>query len=174
MLRKTSQAKMPLDVNELIRGVIALAHNELAKHRVQVQTALSPRLPPVLADRTQLQQVMWNLIVNAAESMDSVVDRARILKVRSEMHDDANVLLTVEDCGIGIDPQDHNRIFEAFFTTKSSGIGMGLSICRSIVEAHGGSLWVSAGKPHGSIFRVVLPMAAYTAKDERQQLERAP
>jgi signal transduction histidine kinase len=174
MLRKTSQAKMPLDVNELVRGVIALAHNELAKHRVQVQTALSPGLPPVLADRAQLQQVMWNLIVNAAESMDSVVDRARILKVRSEMHDDANVLLTVEDSGIGIAPQDHNRIFEAFFTTKSSGIGMGLSICRSIVEAHGGSLSVSAGKPHGSIFRVVLPMAAHTTKDERQQLERAP
>jgi len=174
MLRKTSQAKMPLDVNELVRGVVALAHNELAKHRVQVQTALSPGLPPVSADRAQLQQVMWNLIVNAAESMDSVVDRARLLKVRSEMHDDANVLITVEDSGIGIDPQHHNRIFEAFFTTKSSGIGMGLSICRSIVEAHGGTLSVSAGKPHGSIFRVVLPMAAHTTKDERQQLERAP
>jgi signal transduction histidine kinase len=174
MLRKTGQARTPLDVNELVPGVIALAHNELTKHRVQVLTALSPGLPHVLGDRMQLQQVIWNLIVNAAESMDSVVDRARILRVRSEMHDVSNVLVTVEDTGVGIDPQDHNRIFEAFFTTKSNGIGMGLSICRSIVEAHGGRLSVSPGKPHGSIFRVVLPVAAHTAKDERQQLERAP
>jgi signal transduction histidine kinase len=174
MLRKTGQARTPLDLNELVPGVIALAHNELTKHRVQVLTALSPGLPHVLADRMQLQQVMWNLIVNAAESMDSVVDRARILRVRSEIHDASNVLVTVEDCGVGIDPQDHNRIFEAFFTTKANGIGMGLSICRSIVEAHGGRLSVSPGKPHGSIFRVVLPVAAHTAKDERQQLESAP
>jgi signal transduction histidine kinase len=173
-LRKMGQAKVPLDVNELIRGVIALAHNDLAKHRVQVQTALSPGLPPVLADRIQLQQVLWNLIVNAAESMDSIMDRPRILRVKSEMHDAAHVRLTVEDSGVGIDPKDHNRIFQAFFTTKVNGIGMGLSICRSIVEAHGGTLSVSTGKSHGSVFRVILPMGAQTTKDERQQLERAP
>jgi signal transduction histidine kinase len=171
-LRKTGQLKTLLDVNELIRGVIAVANNELAKHRVQIQTALAPGLPEVLADRIQLQQVVWNLIVNAAESMDTVTDRARLLQVKSEMHE-AGVVLTVEDSGVGIDPRHHNRIFEAFFTTKSHAIGMGLSICRSIVEAHGGMLSMSPGHPHGSIFKVVLPVAAVTEKEE-QQLESSP
>jgi signal transduction histidine kinase len=173
-LRKSGQLKTLLDVNELVRGVIAVANNELAKHRVQVQTALAPGLPDVLADRVQLQQVMWNLIVNAAESMDTVIDRARLLQVKSEMNDAASVVLTVEDSGVGIDPRHCNRIFEAFFTTKSNGIGMGLSICRSIVEAHGGMLSTSAGHPHGSIFRVVLPVAAVTENEEQQQFERSP
>jgi signal transduction histidine kinase len=172
-LRKTGQVKTLLDVNELVRGVIALASNELAKHRVQVQLALAPGLPQLLAERIQLQQVMWNLIVNAAESMDAVTDRPRLLQVRSGMHDAASVVVTVEDSGVGIDPRHHNRIFEAFFTTKSNGIGMGLSICRSIVESHGGSLSASPGHPHGSIFSVVLPVAAVAAKEE-QQLERSP
>ncbi|HEX4826587.1 MAG TPA: ATP-binding protein, partial [Xanthobacteraceae bacterium] len=155
-------------------GVIALASSELAKHRVQVETALAPGLPQVPADRAQLQQVIWNLIMNAAESMDAVTDRARLLGVRSETHDPASVVLTVEDTGVGIDPRHYDRIFEAFFTTKSNGIGMGLSICRSIVEAHGGCLSTSPAHPHGSIFKVVLPVAALTAEEEPQQFESRP
>jgi signal transduction histidine kinase len=97
--------------------------------------------------------------VNAAEAMDAVADRARILRVSSEINDPASVLLTVEDSGTGIDPKDMDRIFDTFFTTKSHGMGMGLSICRSIVESHGGSLSAASGDPHGSVFRAVLPTA---------------
>jgi signal transduction histidine kinase len=173
-LRKTGQCTTLVDMNELVRGVIALASSELAKHRVRVETALAPGLPQVPADRDQLQQVIWNLIVNAAESMDTVTDRARLLGVRSETHDPASVVLTVEDTGVGIDPRHYDRIFEPFFTTKSNGIGMGLSICRSIVEAHGGCLSTSPGHPYGSIFKVVLPLAALTEEEEPQQFERSP
>jgi signal transduction histidine kinase len=173
-LRKSGQSTTLVDMNELVRGVIALASNELSKHRVQVETTLAPGLPQVPADRAQLQQVIWNLIVNAAESMDTVTDRARLLGVRSETHDPASVILTVEDTGVGIDPRHNDRIFEAFFTTKSNSIGMGLSICRSIVEAHGGCLSTSPGHPYGSIFKVVLPTAALTEEEEPQQLERSP
>jgi signal transduction histidine kinase len=114
----------------------------------------------VEGDRTQLQQVFMNLIVNAVEAMASVTDRERLLVIRSGVYEPGAVTITVEDSGIGIDPKDSKRIFEPFHTTKSDGMGMGLSICRSIIEAHGGRLWASPGASCGSVFHVVLPSVA--------------
>jgi len=122
-----------------------------------VRTELSTELPDVLVNRVQLQQVILNLIMNAADAMGSVTDRKRTLKVSSGRHDSTGVLVTVEDSGTGIDPEHIDRIFDPFFTTKSEGMGLGLSICRSIIEGHGGHLSVSGGNPHGSVFHLRLP-----------------
>jgi signal transduction histidine kinase len=111
----------------------------------------------VSADRVQLEQVILNLFMNAAEAMSSSSDRERVVYVRSEKHDGNGAVISVEDSGTGIEPEDVNRIFEAFFTTKAEGMGMGLSICRSIVESHGGRIVVIKGVPHGSVFQVILP-----------------
>ena len=119
---------------------------------------LTPDLPQVLGDRVQLQQVMLNLIMNAIEAMNVVTDRARILRLASEASKSGEIIITVEDSGLGIDPKNLDHIFETFFTTKSNGMGMGLSICRSIVEAHGGRLSAAPGKSHGAIFQMVLPV----------------
>jgi signal transduction histidine kinase len=117
-------------------------------------------VPPVLAEQTQLRQVILNLVMNAVDAMNSVTDRGRVLTVRSEADGSDNVRITLEDTGTGIDPNHMDRIFEAFFTTKARGMGMGLSICRSIIESHGGQLSVSSRSPHGSTFGVKLPTAA--------------
>jgi len=114
-------------------------------------------LPHVLIDRGQLLQVILNLVTNAIDAMGSNNGRARVLRLRSERHESASVKVTVEDSGTGIDEENMDRIFEAFFTTKSHGMGMGLSICRSIVESHGGQLSASRGHPYGAVFQVVLP-----------------
>lgn len=157
MFKKGDPEKAALDANELIREVLALLDGEIHTQRVSVHTELIEQLPRVLGNRVQLQQVILNLITNAVEAMGSVTNRARVLQVKSKLHESGGVLITVEDSGAGIDPKDIDRIFEAFFTTKSHGMGMGLSICRSIIEAHNGRLWVSPGIHHGSIFHVVLP-----------------
>jgi signal transduction histidine kinase len=122
-----------------------------------IQSNFAEELPQIPANRVQLQQVIVNLIMNAVDAMSTVGDRARILRVKTEIHEFNNLLITVEDTGTGIDPKIINRLFDAFFTTKSEGMGMGLSICRSIIESHGGRLWMSPGQPHGSIFHVLLP-----------------
>jgi PAS domain S-box-containing protein len=146
-----------LDINELILEMLALMDGELQNQCILVRTELVEKPPQALVDRLHLQQVILNLIMNAVEAMESVTTRARVLKVTSELQEPDNMLITVQDTGIGIDPKDMDRIFDALFTTKSSGMGMGLSICRTIIEAHGGRLWASAAIPHGSIFRLVLP-----------------
>jgi len=125
---------------------------------IEVYTELDENLPPVPADRVQLQQVMINLIKNAIDAMDSVTDRNRILRIRSMLNGSKGVLITVEDSGVGFAPQNIDRIFSAFFTTKRDGMGLGLAICRSIIESHGGSLSASPGYPHGAVFRIVLPV----------------
>jgi signal transduction histidine kinase len=125
--------------------------------RVSICTELSDELPQVPANQVQLRQVLVNLIINATDAMSAVKNRARVLRIRSEVHKLNGVLITVEDCGIGIDPQNLDRIFQPFFTTKSHGMGMGLSICRSIIESHEGSLSVTPAQPHGSIFHISLP-----------------
>ena len=130
---------------------------DLRHHAVTVRTELAEDLPRISAVRIQLQQVLLNLIANAAESMASIEDRARVLTVRSQKADGRGILLTVEDTGTGIDQADVERIFDAFFSTKPEGMGMGLSICRSIVEAHGGRITASQASPHGSFFQVSLP-----------------
>ena len=131
----------------------------MESQEVTLQVELPEKIPEILADRMQLQQVLLNLFTNAVEAMGSVTDRVRALSVKSEIHDEG-VLITVKDTGPGIDPLNMDRIFDAFFTTKSNGMGMGLSICRSIIEGHGGRLWAAPGSPHGSIFFLTLPAGA--------------
>jgi signal transduction histidine kinase len=164
MFKKDGQAKAPQDVNGLVREVLRLVRGEVENQRVSVRTELFNELPQVPVNRIQLQQVIANLIMNAVDAMGTVVNRERILQVKTEIHEFKDLLITVEDTGIGIDPQNIDRIFDPFFTTKSHGMGMGLSICRSIIESHGGRLSVSPGQPHGSIFRVLLPTGDSGAK----------
>jgi PAS domain S-box-containing protein len=159
MFGKDGGERTELDLNNLVRQVLTIAHGELETHLVSLQTDFFHRLPQVLGDRVLLQQVFLNLIMNAIETMAAVSNRPRVLSVSSEIHGAHHVLLKLKDSGAGIDPNDMGRIFDAFFTTKSSGMGLGLAICRSIVEAHGGLLSASPAIPHGSIFHVVLPRA---------------
>jgi PAS domain S-box-containing protein len=158
MLKKSEPEKTRIDINELIREVLALMDGELQNQRVLVRTELIEEFPQLLVDRAQLQQVILNLIMNALEAMASVSARERILKVTSELQQPDNMRITVQDTGPGINSKDMDRIFDALFTTKPSGPGMGLLICRSIIEAHGGRLWASAAIPHGSIFHLILPI----------------
>jgi signal transduction histidine kinase len=157
MFKRGAQESALVDVNNLIIEVLAVARGEVQKQGVLVRTELAERLPQVLGNPIQLQQVMLNLIMNGIEAMNSIMDRPRTLRLKSTIHEPDGVLITVEDSGTGIDPQYTERIFDALFTTKSRGMGMGLSICRSIIEAHHGRLWASPGIPQGSIFHVVLP-----------------
>ena len=156
MFAKSDQVGAPLDANELIRETIAMASDELEAAKIDVQLELG-ELPMIPAHRGQLQQVVLNILTNAAESMRNIDDRARTLRVRSKPFDSTGVALSVQDYGTGIDQEHAARIFDAFFTTKTNGMGMGLAICRSIVEAHGGTLSVSPGVPYGSVFHIVLP-----------------
>jgi PAS domain S-box-containing protein len=158
LLRKAPPELRPLDVNEVIREVLALAHKELTVGGVAVHTELSPEVPTVLADRVQLQQVMLNLIMNAIDAMLTIKDRPRTLLIKSA-RDAGGVLVEVQDSGRGLDPKQASRIFDSFFTTKPEGIGMGLSISRSIVEAHGGHLRAVPASLHGAIFQFILPKA---------------
>jgi signal transduction histidine kinase len=120
---------------------------------------MNVRLLKVMADRVQMQQVLLNLIMNAIDAMSSITNRERVLTVKSEEFESDHVLITLQDSGTGIDPAHLDRIFDAFFTTKDRGMGMGLSICRSIIESHGGQLWASPHNPHGTSFYVKLPRA---------------
>ena len=158
LANKTEIEKVPLDVNDVVREVIALVQRELVSHQVSLQMELAPALPTILGDRVQLQQVIINLVMNGIEAMQSVTDRPRELAIRSRQDEPQQVLLSVTDCGVGISAEDADRLFTAFFTTKSGGMGMGLSICRSIMEAHGGRLWATANVPHGATFQFVLPL----------------
>jgi len=157
MFAKGDHAGAPLDTNELIRQTIAIANNELEAARVVVELELAGQLPLISAHRGQLQQVILNIITNAVDAMHAIDDRARVLRVRSRPFDSSGVAVSVQDSGIGIDQKNIDHVFDAFFTTKTNGMGMGLAICRSIVEAHGGNMSVSSGVPHGSVFHIVLP-----------------
>jgi len=163
-IKKTAPQNTLLDVNDLIRTVLALAATDLRKHGVTAVTALMPTLPPISGDRVHLKQVLMNLVMNGAEAMATVTDRPRTLHVKSQLQADGGVLVEVEDSGPGIKPDDVERVFKAFYTTKAKGMGMGLSISRSIVEAHHGRLWASPGTLHGAVFHVVLPSAGAAAE----------
>jgi C4-dicarboxylate-specific signal transduction histidine kinase len=146
-----------LDINEAIRDVLTLAGGELRSRSVAIQTALAADLPPASGDRIQLQQVIMNLAMNAADSMNSVTDRPRVLRVASKVNDQGSLEVTIGDSGTGIEEAIRDRIFDPLFTTKSAGMGMGLSICRRIIEAHGGRLWASPSTPHGTEFQFTIP-----------------
>jgi PAS domain S-box-containing protein len=163
LAKKTDIEKVPLDVNDVIREVMALVQRELISHRVSLRMDLAPALPTIRGDRVQLEQVIINLVMNGVEAMQSVTDRPRELVIRSGQDETQQVLVSVTDCGVGISAENADRLFNAFFTTKASGMGMGLSICRSIMEAHGGRLWATASLPHGATFRFTLPLNADTA-----------
>jgi PAS domain S-box-containing protein len=156
MFKKDSGARSPVAINELVCDVVSTSIGELKSHQISLALQLLDDLPPVQADRVQLQQVLFNLLTNAIDSMASITDRSHVLSVRSELLEDW-VLISVQDSGSGINPDYAERMFDAFFTTKPNGIGLGLSICRSIVESHAGRLSVSAAHPHGSVFQVILP-----------------
>ncbi len=158
LLKKTTPELRPLDLNEVIREVLALTHNQLVSGGVAHQTALEPDLPTVLGDRIQLQQVVLNLIMNAIDAMAANGGRPRRLVIKSASHPDG-VLVKVKDSGQGLDPEQLSHIFESFYTTKPQGIGMGLSISRSIVESHGGRIWATPGPTHGAVFQLILPKA---------------
>lgn len=146
-----------LDINEPILEVIALTSSEVQRNGVSLRTRLADGLPPIYGDRIQLQQVILNLIVNAVEAM-SRADGARELVISTGKDESGAVLVAVRDSGPGLDPQGLNRLFDAFYTTKSGGMGMGLSICRSIIEAHGGRVWATANVPKGAVFTFTLPV----------------
>jgi len=158
LANKTDIEKAPIDINDVVRDVFALVQRELSSHGVSLRTELAPTLPMILGDRVQLQQVIINLVMNGIEAMQPVTDRQRELVIRSRQDQTGEVLLSVTDCGVGISAENANRLFNAFFTTKSSGMGMGLSICRSIVEAHGGRLSASGNDGPGATFQFVLPV----------------
>jgi signal transduction histidine kinase len=157
-IKKAPPRKERFDLNTAINEVIVLARSVTNRNGVSVQTRLSNALDPVWGDRVQLQQVLLNLILNAAEAMGSVEEGARDLLISAEQ-DHAGVRVAVRDTGPGIDPAHLDRVFDAFYTTKSSGTGMGLSICRSIIDAHGGKLWAEANEPRGAVFQFTLPGA---------------
>jgi len=146
-----------LDVNEAIRDVLALTGSALRSRSVAVQTTLAADLPLVSGDRVQLQQVIMNLAMNGADAMSSVADRPRLLQVESKVSDEGCIEVTVRDTGTGIEEAIRHRIFDPLFTTKPAGMGMGLSICRRIIEAHGGRLQASPGTPHGTEFQFTIP-----------------
>jgi C4-dicarboxylate-specific signal transduction histidine kinase len=160
LAKKSAPERAPVDVNGAISEVLSLTQQELQRNQVAARAELDPNLPPVLADRIQVQQVVLNLVMNGIDAMRVVKDRPRILRVKSAVAVPAEVAVTVEDTGGGFGNNDPEHIFETFFTTKEDGMGMGLSISRSIVRAHGGRLWASAGASIGAAFSFTLPASA--------------
>lgn len=155
MLKKETQARNPIDINKLIFTVLAIVRHELQKHGVELRTELDESLPALEGDRVQLQQVVLSLVMNAIEAMQSVAPR--ILSIRSCASKPNFVHVAVEDTGTGIDPSDHDHIFDPMFTTKERGMGIGLSICHSIIESHNGRIWATRGIDKGTIFQFELP-----------------
>lgn len=163
MFTKTAPERTRIQINELIREVRTLIEGAALKNQIVLHTELASDLPPTMGDRVQLQQVMVNLILNGIEAMSDVAGRQRRLVIRSDMPRADQVLVAVQDSGIGIDPNHQKRIFDAFFTTKAQGMGMGLSISHSIIEAHGGRLWATSNSDYGATIQFTLPAARETA-----------
>ena len=157
LAKKSSLDKTSLDINETIQDVLAVTNNEVRRSGVWLRPELAAGLPPVRGDRVQLQQVILNLVLNGIEAMRAVRDRQRLLLIRSKPHESGEVLVAVQDSGIGLDPESMERLFEPFYTTKPEGMGMGLSISRSIIEAHGGRLWARVNDGLGATFQFTLP-----------------
>src|SRR6185295_7319785 len=157
LTRRKEVPREPLDLNESIREVVALVNDQLKKHDVILRTDLAHDVFPVLGDQVQLQQVVLNLIMNAIDAMSTVRERTRELVLATRNMNGDQVQVLVEDWGIGLDPDTIPVIFDSFYTTKAGGMGMGLSICRSILQAHGGRLWVTPKDGPGAIFGFALP-----------------
>jgi PAS domain S-box-containing protein len=156
LFKKGTAERELVDVNEVIREMIVLSHGETTRYKISVETDLTQGLSPVLGDRVQFQQVLMNLIMNSIDAMKEV-EGHRVLAIKSQRADDRRISITVSDTGVGLPPDQTDQIFNAFFTTKSHGTGMGLSISRSIVESHGGRLWATGNYPRGASFCLTLP-----------------
>jgi C4-dicarboxylate-specific signal transduction histidine kinase len=157
LITKAPARKERLDINQAIRKVSELAHGEAVKNCVSVQMGLADDLPLIEGDRVQLQQVIMNLIVNAIQAMRGFDSDRRELHIRTDTIGAEGVRVVVQDNGPGLTPESLPRLFEPFYTTKADGMGMGLAICRSIIEAHGGRLWAAAREPHGALFQFTIP-----------------
>ena len=155
--KKAPAQKDALDINEAILEVLALTHGNTTKNGVEVRTQFAEALPLCQGDRVQLQQVVLNLVINAVEAMNETGDGPRELLISTSKTEANGLLVAVQDSGPGLTPATSDRLFEAFYTTKASGLGMGLSICRSIIEAHGGRLWATANVPQGTVFQFTVP-----------------
>ena len=158
LVRKTGTEKEQLDMNETIQETVALAQGEVRRNGVALRTELAGDLPPVLGDRVQLQQVVLNLMMNGMEAMSAVADRPRELDIATWKDQVDKIRVTVKDVGVGLEPPGVERVFDAFYTTKSQGIGIGLSISRSIIEAHNGRLWAARNDGPGATFQFTLPI----------------
>jgi C4-dicarboxylate-specific signal transduction histidine kinase len=163
MFTKTTLERTRVQLNDLIREVGILTQGAALRNQVALHTELARDLPLTMGDRVQLQQVLVNLVLNGIEAMNDVAGRERRLVIRSNMQNPDQVLVAVQDSGSGIDPNDQKRIFDAFFTTKAQGMGMGLSISHSIIESHGGRLWASSNSDYGATIQFTLPAARETA-----------
>jgi len=161
LFKKVSPQRELVDVNEVIREMIALLRNQATRYSISVRTDLAADIPRIMGDRVQLQQVLMNLIVNSIDAMKEA-DGTRNLVIKSQQADNEHVMLSVIDTGVGLPPQQADQIFNAFFTTKIQGTGMGLRISRSIVESHGGRLWAADNSPRGASFHFTLPIKAET------------
>jgi PAS domain S-box-containing protein len=158
LLRNDKPEYLAVDINSVIRDVLTLMNSTLQARNVLVRTRLPADLPQVPGDRIGLQQVIMNLITNATDAMSSITDRPRILRIESQIETPGHLLVAVADVGTGFNPGIADRIFDPLFTTKPNGMGLGLSICRSIIEGHGGRLWASPGSPHGAVFQFTMPI----------------
>ena len=162
LFKKDNPHRTLVDVNDVIREMIVLLRNETVQSSVTMRTELAPELPLVMADRVQLQQVLMNLMVNGIDSMKEAAtkeaDHPRELLIQSRRTEDSQLLISVRDTGVGLPPQQADQIFNAFFTTKPHGTGLGLRISRSIVESHGGRLWAEDNLPQGVVFHFTLPI----------------
>jgi signal transduction histidine kinase len=156
MVKRDGRNRAPLDLNDLVRDVLALTERELQRNRISVELQLNQHLPLTKGDRVQLQQVLINLITNAIDAMTEQ-KWPRILRITSAIEEPSSIVISITDTGKGIDPKIADRIFNPLFTTKSNGMGMGLAICRSIIEGHDGRLWVSSGDQGGAVFQFTLP-----------------
>jgi signal transduction histidine kinase len=161
LFKKGTPQRELVDVNEVIREMIVLLRNEALRYSISVRTELAADLPQVMGDRVQLQQVLMNLIINSIDAMKAV-DGTRELAIQSQRAENEQLLVSVSDTGVGLPPQQADQIFDAFFTTKPHGTGMGLSISQSIVESHGGRLWAADNSPRGASFCFTLPFKVET------------
>jgi len=162
MFKSKKLVNVSIDLNQLIEEVLTLVQGAVKKHDIAVRTELDRAIMPVTGNRVQLQQVLFNLVTNAIEAMETVADRTLIVKSERENSDRARV--AIEDSGTGIEPHHIDKIFGSFFTTKADGMGMGLSICRSIIESHGGRLWASSSRSRGTVFKFTLPTGPSQSK----------
>ena len=165
LVRRSGLEVADVDINDAISEVLVLLRGEMDRHAILLRLALGNSIMPVRGDRVQLQQVIANLVRNGIEAMNAIEDRPRILRVISELTKTGQALVSIEDVGTGLDPEAGNRIFEPLYTTKVSGMGMGLSVCRSIIEAHHGRLYASPNSPYGAVFQFTVPSGSKATDD---------